>query len=377
MPVSLLTPIFVGEFAWIAVHPDGRQSWDSVSALSLGRRYLSFHPPPLVNSEWVARSVRWRNTVLVLEILFATGKRHACDVLRYSHPSMRESTAFRTEGTTRGAEAPPDQISATREIRDYVVDQRAAGSRIDTRQSALEAPAKASTFDRRIEIMKVADRAFPRAEQNADQTDETRIARSAFQSDAIVSRRVRIHVSVAEEGLGAALPPIEFRLLEPAEPGYLGELEALIGVIGLMAKMLPTVRIAMSLCSLKQGRAFSLVDRHRRVCLIAIIHPPDRPPLVMIDVDHSGRCALSSIVLKYNRSCTFQEMEEHVATLLCGVVDRSGRWDTELAVEFEGACECKRLPRVLRRHERQDDKSYQMVWAMRLTEELGLEKLRE
>ncbi|PWB84476.1 MAG: hypothetical protein C3F11_01055 [Methylocystaceae bacterium] len=374
MPVSLLTPTFVAEFAWVAIHPDGRRSWDSVSALSLGQRYLSFHPPPLVNSEWLTRSVWWRNTVLVLEILSATGKRHACDVLRYSHPSIRET--LWTKGTTRGAGAPPSQASSTREIRDYVIDQRAAGSRIDTRQSALEAPAKTSTFDRRIEITKVVDRAFPGADQNTDQTDETRIARGAYRSDAIVRRRVRVHVSVAEEALDATLPPIEFKLLEPAEPDYLGELAALIGVIGLMAKMLPTVSIAMSLCSLKQGRAFSLAGRRRRVCLIAVIRPPARPPLAIIDVDHSGGCALSSIVLEYHRPCSFQEMEEHVAALLGSLVDRGGRWDTELAVEFGDACECRRLPRVLRLHERQNDKHYRMIWAMRLTEELGLEKLR-
>jgi hypothetical protein len=378
MPVFSLTRTFVAEFAWIAIHPDGRRSWDSVSSLSAGQRYVTLRPPPLLNSDWSVRLIHWGNTALVLEILSATGKRHPCNALSYSHPSIRGSVPVRQEGMNPDAESLAGQLSKTREIRDYVVDDKATGSRIDVRQSSLAALSKASIFDRKIEITKMAGIASSTIGREPDLAAKSRLARAAREhlaTQKITRHRVRVTASVAEESVDATLPPIDFKLLEPADPGYLGGLDGFIRVLRLMANMLSNVEIGMALRSLKRGRAFSMAGRYRRACLIAVLRPLGRPPLVMIDVDHSGQYALSTLVLKYRRPCTFREIEDHIATLLGGVVDNSGRWNTGLADDFADACGCARLPKVLRRQDRLDDEGYLKVWALRLIGQLGLEDL--
>ena len=374
MPVSVLKPAFVAEFAWAAVHPDGRYSWDSVAALSNGQRYVSFRPPPLENSRWTVRWVREKGTALVLEILHLTGKRHACDVLRYSHPSMRKAVSFRPKGPLQDHDFNSGEPPSVREIRDYVVDDRASGSRIDTHQSALPVLTKHSSFDRVIDITKVAETVA----QNPvfrphGEDDETDSSRRKPTPEVAVRRRVRVTASVGEEDVGATLPPIEFHLLEPAAPNYLGELEPLIGALHLMAEMLPAVQIAVSLCVLKRGRAISIAGHHRRPCLIAVLWPPTSPPLVLMDVDHTGALSLSSLALRYSRSLPFQEIEEHIKVLLDRMVDNHGRWDTDPANILSDSCECIRLPRVLRHRERIGQKAYWKTWAMRLIDRFDLE----
>lgn len=374
MPVSILKPAFVAEFAWTAVHPDGRRSWDSVAALSKGKRHVSFHPPPLHNSRWIVRWVRKKSTALVLEILHLTGKRHACDVLRYSHPSMRKAVSFRPKGPMQDHDLGSGEPPPIREVRDYIVDDRATGSRIDTHQSALPVLTKASSFDRVIEITKVAEAAAQEPAWNpSDDSEGPRSGQGRPTPEVVVRRRVRISASVGEEEPGATLPPIEFHLLEPAAPDYLGELEPLIGALHLMADMLPAVRIAVSLCVLKRGRAISLAGQHRRPCLIAVLWPSSCPPLVLIDVDHAGGFSLSSLALRYRKHLALQEMEEHIKTLIDGMVDNHGRWNTNLANAFAEDCACLRLPKVLRQKERMDEQAYWQLWAIRLANRLGLE----
>ncbi|KAA1057048.1 hypothetical protein [Azospirillum argentinense] len=376
MPVSVLKPAFVAEFAWTAVHPEGRRSWDSVAALSNGQRHVSFRPPPLENSHWTVRWMREKSTALVLEILHLTGKRHSCDVLRYSHPSMRKAVSFRPKGLMQDHELGSGEPPPVREIRDYVVDDRATGSRIDTHQSVLPVLTKTSSFDRVIEITKVAEAAAQEPAWSPDDDGEgPRSGQGRPTPETVIRRRVRVTASVGEEDAGATLPPIEFHLLEPADPNYLGELEPLIGALHLMAEMLPAVRIAMSLCALKSGRAVSVIGHRRRPCLITVLWPPSCPPLVLMDIDHSGGFSLSSLALRYICPLPFRRMEEQIKTLLDGMVDNHGRWDTDLADNFAGVCECIRLPRVLRNREQMDQKAYWKIWAMRLIERLGLEGL--
>lgn len=372
MPSKVLKPPFVAEFAWTAIHPDARRSWDSVATLSRGHDYVSFRPPKLMNSTWTVRWVREGNTALVLEILHLTGKRHPCDILHYSHPSMRKAVSFRPKNLRREADD-SDEPPPIREVRDYVVDDRATGSRIDTHQSALPVLTKLSNFDREIKITKVAKTATKEPTWPADgDGDQTDTDHGKPLPEVVVRRRVRVAASVGEEEVGATLPPIEFHLLEPADPDYLGELEPLIGALHLMAEMLPAVRMAMSLCVLKRGRAVSVAGHHRRPCLIAVLWPPACPPLMLIDVDHAGGFSLSSLALRYMRALPFREMEADIKVLLDGMVDNHGRWNTDLADSFVDACECIRLPKVLRHRERMDQKVYWKTWAMRLIERFEL-----
>lgn len=371
MPLKVLNRTFVAEFAWTAVHPDARRSWDSVATLSKGQSYVTFHPPSMLNSTWTVRWVREGNTELVLEILHITGKRHPCDILRYSHPSLSETVSFHPRNLTR-EHGDSDEPPPIREVRDYVVDDRTAGSRIDAHQSALPVLSKLSSFDSKVEIIKVTEIATKDPTCSSNDEDDGSVASNGKRPpEVIIRRRVRVAASVGEEKAGATLSPIEFQLLEPADPNYLGELEPLIGALHMMAEMLPSVRMAMSLCALKRGHTISVTGHYRRPCLIAVLRPPASPPLVLMDVDHAGGVFLSSMVLRYTRSLPFREMEEHIAALLCGLVDNRGRWNKSSADLFADVCECIRLPRVLRHRERIDHIGYWKSWAMRLAERFG------
>ncbi len=371
MPLSVLSSDFVAEFAWTAIDPEARRSWDSVSTLSIGQKYVSFHPPHLMNSNWTVRSVSWKNMTLVLEINHVTGKRHPCGTLHYSHPFLRISEKIRSDSSMHSGNTPSD-FPNTAIIPDYTVDGGENGSRIDVHQSALDIPIKASSFDRAIEIKKVklrvpkpTDRARGGSEKRYYTGDKKHFLRTAH-------RRVRVVTSVAEAGVGATLPPIEFRMLDPADPGYLGELKPLIKVLPRISRMFPRVNIAMSLCSLKLGRVFSKVGRHRRACLIAIIWPPMQLPLVLIEVDHSGQFSLSSLLLKYKSQHPVCEIEKHIAEILDALVDNKGHWFFSIIDKSNNFYEYARLPKMMRTRAHFDDDKYLDLWAIRLANHLGL-----
>lgn len=191
MPLAILSREFVAEFAWTAIDPDARRSWDSVSTLSKGQEYVRFCPPPLVNSNWTVRLVSWRNMALVLEIDHATGKRHPCNLLHYSHPSLTQSKTIRSKSLSQSGDAsanPPKSLN----ISDYTVDDAATGSRIDVHQSAVNIPVKASSFDRVIEIKKIRAR-VPRATDGANGEPKKKFyPRLKEHLDRIAHRRVRI-----------------------------------------------------------------------------------------------------------------------------------------------------------------------------------------
>lgn len=167
-------------------------------------------------------------------------------------------------------------------------------------------------------------------------------------------------------------------MLEPADPNFLGQLAPMRQTIQFMTHMLPTADIAVSLYVLKEGRAFSRTGEHRRPCLIAVIRAAGRPPLVLIEVDHSGGKTLSSLLLRYSDSVPLGTIELHVKTLLDGLIDNSGSWSTDHSHAFAPVCECIRLPCILRNPDQTDERSYKrycLRWARQLIDRLGLEDL--
>ncbi len=377
MPASALSRGFVQEFAWTGVHEDGRKSWDSVWERSAGRKFVSFDPPPLRDSEWLVRWVRHGDTALVLEIYQASGKTHPCDTLSFSHPSIRRKLTFRPKASPDvGEDLEEDQ---PREINDYIVDECSGGSRTDVHQSVLPGPFKVSSFDREIKITKVVETVPTKDDREVGGNGESEAppaSRRKRASASIRRQRIRVPASLAEAGFNATLPPVEFELLEPAEPGFVGELKPLLDALRLMKEDLPAVSIAVSLCSLKRGRAFSMSGRHRRPCLVAVIRPPSQGPLVLLDVDHSGGWKLASLLLKYREGLPFRAIEERVKDLLDNLVGNGGKWQASERIPSIPDCACVRLPRILRRHARINELAYRKVWAARLAEWLGIADLR-
>ncbi|HYD30294.1 MAG TPA: hypothetical protein VEB64_05475 [Azospirillaceae bacterium] len=372
MPVRCLTKAFVREFAWLAVDPEGRRSWDSVYERTVGQKHVSFQPPRLLDSVWTARLVRWQRMVLILELLHVTGKRLPCRQLRCSHPSFRKA-ARGSMGEDRPAAERSSGGDGTKEGGDdhgegcdYVVDTEAGGSRRDIRQSALHAPGKAGTFDRDVPVRKV-ESSEPKPRRAA-----TRRFKVAAGNGMPKKKRKRKVASVSEPGLKAELPPVEFQMLQPVGSDYLGGLEPLIKVIGIMAEKLPDVSIATSLCPLKAGRAFSMAGQNRRVYLVAVFTPAIGHPVLLLDVDHSGDHALSALMVKFRQPQTLAQIEGLARTLTDGLVDNGGHWDFAHLDFFAELCAYTKMPKVLRRRERADQKNYLTQWATRLRERMGL-----
>lgn len=371
MPRACLSDAFAAEFSWLAVSPEGRHSWDSVRERTAGRKYVSFTPPRLMDTRWLVRAVEWGETVLVLEILSMTGKCFPCNVLRYSHPSIRETKQFHRIGAKPFFQSESGTTATAEPVNAYEpeIDTTAIGSRTNSRQTALHVPAKLGTFDRMVPIERIMLKARPTAEAADDTT-----AREPSQRlrDRRHPYRLRTPVSVAETASSNAVPPVEFHLLEPAGADDIGGLVPMMSVIQLMAGMLPTVHVNSSLCLLKPGRAFSLNGRRRRFCLIAIFTPENAIPLVLMSVDHSGEHALSSLALTYRHPCSFQEIEVHLAALLNGLVDNGGHWDMGRVTDWIDLVAVRRFPRVLRCRDRLADEDYLLVWATKLGIKLGL-----
>ncbi len=366
MPRNCLSDAFISEFAWTAVHPDGRHSWDSVRERTLGQRYVSLQPPPLVDSTWSVRALESQGTVLVLEISAMTGKRYPCDRLSYSHPSIREAKPFRPAGFRTRQDCEDDQATADEPTDDHErsIDTTAAGSRTNVHQAALHAPAKLGTFDREITIKRVVLPA-----RSSSTMDQDRSARRQFRTrrDRLDPRRVQTGASVGEQDASSSVAPIEFRLLDPAGPEDVTALEPMITVVGLMAKDLPAVRVASSVCLLKEGRAFSMVGRNRRPCLIAVFTPPLGIPVVLVSVDLSGERALSSLALRFSQPCEFLVIEKHINDLLEGLVDRGGHWKLGALEKCSELSSAKRFRRVLRCRDRLKDVTYLKAWATKLS----------
>ena len=144
MPVKTLTYSFILEFAWLAVHPEGRRSWDSVQRRSSNKKFISMTPPPLTNSRLTFRGLHHQNRWLVLEIQALTGRRLPCKQLRFSHPSITDSSGGSEEQTR--AEATKSRQRKINPLPDPGIDST-AGSGADVHQKTLPNVGRFGDFD--------------------------------------------------------------------------------------------------------------------------------------------------------------------------------------------------------------------------------------
>lgn len=92
MPLRLLTQAFVREFAWLAMHPTGAASWNSVARLSNPQDGVLLNPPKIGGFTMTFRGFFGSGAALVYEILSLPGKTHHFDQLRYTHPALKKKT---------------------------------------------------------------------------------------------------------------------------------------------------------------------------------------------------------------------------------------------------------------------------------------------
>lgn len=367
LPKHCLSRQFAQEFAWIALDPSARRAWDSVYLQSQGQQYVTFTPPTLKNSVWTFRGVKHGNRWLVLELLHLTGKQHPCDKLHYGHPSLKQivrDSGGGKDGATLGGDAGDDNDSPReRIVYDFRVDDGQAGSKSNHSQKATDAYSKQSCFDSDIKVEKLLIEASkpPGRQLKTSALDESR-----------AEKRQTIKVSMGEQIRNADLPPLEFKLLMPANWDCLGDLKALTVVVQHMAARMPKTRFAMSLCKLKAGRVFSMANRMPRVALVVMIIRQDSPPIVLLDVERTGEVALSLIVLRFKDSQSFQFLEGSVKQMLDGLVDASGHWDHGVEQALAGICTSERLPKMLTPRGNVDLQGQAAVWAIKLLYKLGL-----
>lgn len=360
MPLKCLGKLEAQEFAWLAVHPDGRRCWDSVRRCSLNRPYVSLELPP-ISAHIEFRGVKLGKQYLVLEIEKLYGRSLPCDRLTYSHPADRHIVHDGTAddaGRSHKRAAKADASSTgegTPEIDPLL------GSRRNQHQKALPLVERFSTFDRDIPVDRVKVPKVVAARDKPAQSVKNGSAKRRKASTASARYPASLNLEASQKGL----PPIDFKHLERADD-YVGETAWLAAVVRRIAVLRPHIEISMSHFFLKAGREFTKTSRGRRACLVALFQFHDRPPAVLIDVDHTGLRGLAAMMLRYAAECSFAEIEGHIKTLLDALVDNSGKWDRKAEANLPSFVTCRRQKKVLRRQGERTPDEMLSVWTERL-----------
>lgn len=371
MPRALTRSDFVKEFAWLAVHPDGRKAWDSVLRLSQGQQSLMVAPPPLKKCRISFRGVARNNIWLVLEILALSGRTLPASILNWTHPSERERGEDATEEEDgKGSEGDNAREGRPRRVREELIDDQAE-SQQDVNQAVILLGGKRGEFETPARVNKVLSPLRTRSggPDSADQRSTSRKKRSNDdrQVDPNLSPVIVTEpVSIGETANAGGLPPVEVSVLEPLDWDAVGDLALLVKVLRQVEKLQSDVTLTVSLVALKAG--FGAISRHGpRACLVAVFTSPVRFPIVVIDVDHNNLSGgLSGLLLRYRQEIVLAEMERQVKVLLDRMVDLLGRWDEKAEQELSSYATVNRLPKLARMSKRESDEYYIKKWARRL-----------
>ncbi|UTV81126.1 hypothetical protein MQE22_00470 [Acidithiobacillus sp. YTS05] len=372
MPRALTRPEFVKEFAWLAVHPDGRRAWDSVLRLSQGERSLMFEPPPLKNCRVTFRGVALNKVWLVLEILAISGRSLPASIINWTHPSEREREEDTKEGED-GKQSEEDNLddSRPRQVCEELVDDQSE-SKQDVNQALILLGGKRGEFETLAWVKKVLSPPHSRSrrpsssEQQEGGLRKKRIATGLPVDPRLSPVTVTKPVSMGERAVAGGLPPVEVSVLEPLNRDAVGDLGLLVKVLQQVEMLQSDVTLSVSLVALKAGHG--AISRHGpRACLVAVFTAPTRFPRVVLDVDHNNLPgALSGLLLRYNRQCSLADMERQVKQLLDNMVDLSGRWDEKTEWELSSYATVTRLPKLARMTKKGNDENYVKRWAKRL-----------
>ena len=376
MPRALMRPEFIQEFAWAAVHPEGRAAWDSVLRLSSGQRSLILEPPPLKNCRIEFRGVAKAKTWLVLEITTLTGRALPAPVIHWTHPSECEKNTIPDgPGAKDEEEDLPPGPARSIHVREHEVDEK-ADSQKDINQDMIMLGSKRGVFTAPARVVRILSPARVRRtiKEPGDQEPSPRKSRSDAGGPidpTLPVKTVTKTVSMGEEAVTGGLSPLEVLTLEQASFEAIGDLGVLVETLKLIERSQQDLTLTTSLVFLKQGRTVSRNPQGRRSCLVAVFTSSGKPPSVLLDVDHSGLVGgLSGLMLRYDRICPLDEMEQHIKQLLDTMVDRYGNWDKVAECTLPDWVTVKHLPKLLRMTERAGDKEYVWRWARRLTNEI-------
>lgn len=212
MPARCLSHRFVKEFAWLAVDPVGRRSWDSVLKLSAGQPYVLLSPPDVGASQWCFRGVGDGKCTLVLEILHLSGRQLPARAIEYSHPALSKILRVpprpgdegpRGRGKEKEVGGSKPQIERT-----YQLEDSAGTSQSNASLKSLVGNEKALDFEN--------DAAVTAKRETVERPRGKKRGGEAGEGSSGPKRKETVKVSAGEHAGGAPLPPIEFKLLTPA-----------------------------------------------------------------------------------------------------------------------------------------------------------------
>lgn len=102
-----------------------------------------------------------------------------------------------------------------------------------------------------------------------------------------------------------------------------------------------------------------MAESDRRTCLVAIFSPlDDTPPIVLLDIDHSGDRALATLLLRYRKHLRWNEIEAHIKDILDSAVFNGGHWNPTAESRIADLIDFERLRRVLRVESRETEAGY-------------------
>lgn len=367
MPQRVLTEDFVREFAWLAVHPTGAASWNSVSRLSNPADGIMLRLPKLGGFEMTFRGLFGGGAALVHEILSLPGKVQRFRQLDYTHPALKENApraALAAHALPDGDPRRPSQ----RFEKDFNVKGEASRRRGDA--DTADVPRPGSDFAERHGT--VRRRPIARSPRSGDGAGAGSASWAEDASSEDPPQRRVVEVTVSDISTSPRLPPLSFRILRLASPDYIGDLGPLLDTLRRMREMLPpTTTVASSLCAMPLPSPLAWVGRQRRPCLVAVFSPAGRPPVALLDVDHSGLESLSAVALQAWQPTTPEDLEKQIAAVL-SLVESGGRWPADLEQSGGRDFTVQRIKRMLRLRPRVESADYQTKWAAMLVDRLGL-----
>lgn len=369
MPVRVLKERFVRKFAWLYVHPTGARAWNSVARLSNTRNGIRLDPPEIKNCQLKFRGLVGDRAVLIHELYELNGLRDPFQTLTYTHPRLVKANGAKALMPEHGGVDPSSGQPRARVEQSY--DVRDSASRVSAQPDLHDVQDLGNDFTGRISSIKRRYREVDReVRSKVDLADMPPEGQANGQPETV--RHETIQISVSEISVLPKLKPLSFRILEPASPDNLGELEPLITTLRRMQDLVPsTVTIAASLCAVPGESAITWAGHRRRPCLVAVFSHPDRAPVVLIDIDHSGGVSLSAIALHFLRRVSPNELERGVAKALASL-DASGHWLPDLEEQGGLAFSVTRVKRLLRRQTRSNEGDYQTKWAALLVDRLRI-----
>jgi hypothetical protein len=372
MPHRCLSRDFVREFTWLALHPEGRRAWDSVSTQSCGKSYIEFSPPRIKNSRWRFRGVEHQGTWLVLELLSLGGRELPSPIIEYSHPRLIRTVRVHDESDSghqpNGACSRSERSGKVEQT--LVMEDVGDGAGSTLRMAMTHVNTPRPHFENASLVRPILE--------GERQSRTVRSAPGCEKMDSSSTSITWIRVSAGErtDRMRGNVRPLEFRALEPASVMELGTLELLQETARSIAEAAPHLSVDSAPCFLKAGRSFSVVGRNRRTALVVIIRQRLREPVVLLDVERTGVTALALLALRFRESDTSDEaIETTVQKVLDGLVDRGGFWDTKVENEIKERCECEHLAKAL--IPRNCGNSNAALWAARLLVRLDLGRSRD